>query len=206
MSTIAKRAYYREAGLKDGLAARYFAQFNGARRVLDVGCGTGELGRFSPVGVEVHGVDADPGAVERAQRFERAVCLDLETAPLPYADESFDAVLAKDVLEHLRDPGEVVRELHRVLRPEGVLIASVVMARPRRVWADYTHVRGFTKSSARLLLEDGGFAVEAVWPMGGVPLSNRLRFMGLVPYLLRLPLLSQLFASSWELRARKDGR
>jgi hypothetical protein len=71
------------------------------------------------------------------------------------------------------------------------------------VWADYTHVRGFTKESARMLLEDVGFEVESIWRMGAVPFAARLRLMPLVPLLLRLPIFSQLWAASWELRARR---
>ena len=204
MSTVAKQAYYGHRGMVPGLAARYFKEFAGARKILDVGCGTGEFGRHRPSpDVEIHGVDVDAGAVERAQRFETAICLDLETAPLPYEAASFDGVLAKDILEHVHDPGRLVREIHRVLRPGGVLVASVVMAKPRAVWSDYTHVRGFTERAARMLLEDAGFSVGAVWPMGGVPLSSRLRFVGLVPYLLRLPGFAHAWASSWELKATK---
>lgn len=204
MTGCSKRAYYRGRGMASGLARRYFREFGDARRILDVGCGTGELGRYRPSSeVEVHGVDVDAGAVEQAARFEVAVCLDLESSPLPYEDESFDAVLARDIFEHVQDPGRLAREIYRVVCPGGVLVASVVMARPARVWADYTHVRGFTQRSARLLLEDAGFMVEAVWRMGGVPLSNRLHLMRLVPYLLRLPVFDRLWASSWELRARR---
>ncbi len=190
--------------MKPGLAVLYFRQFGNAQKILDVGCGTGELGRYRPSPlVEVYGVDHDPGAVAQATQFEKAVCVDLESEPLPYEDASFTAVLAKDIFEHVQNPGRVAREIFRVTRPGGVLIASVVMARPTRVWADYTHVRGFTKQSARLLLEDTGFTVEAVWRMGGVPLSNRLHLIRLVPYVLCLPIFNQLWASSWELRARK---
>jgi hypothetical protein len=82
-------------------------------------------------------------------------------------------------------------------------MTSVVMARPRIVWADYTHVRGFTKRTAVQLLEDAGLVVEKLWRMGGVPLSGRLGLIWLVPTLLRLPGCNQLWASSWELKARK---
>jgi SAM-dependent methyltransferase len=199
----AKRAYFRGRGIKPALARRYYRQLGAAERILDVGCGTGEFGRYRPAGTEVFGLDADPGAVERAARFEHAAAIDLDGAQLPYPDQSFDSALAKDILEHLQDPGSLALELYRVLRPGSVLLVSVVMAKPRAVWADYTHVRGFTKESARMLLDDVGFEVEAIWRMGAVPFAARLRFMPLVPLLLRLPIFSQLWAASWELRARR---
>jgi len=204
LNVVRKLAYYRNDGMPSGLARMYFAHFDGARKVLDVGCGTGALGRYRPSpDIEVHGVDIDAGAVELAAQHEAAVRLDLDREPLPYPDETFDAVLAKDIFEHVRQPGPLAREIHRVMIPGGVLIASVVMDKPSAVWADYTHVRGFSRRAARTLLEDAGFTVERVWPMGGVPLSNRLHLMPLVPYVLRLPPFSQIWASSWELRARK---
>lgn len=204
MSAQSKQAYYRAAGMQPRLAARYYREFEGARTLLDVGCGIGAFGRYRPdPDMRIWGVDHDDGALAQAAQYEEVAQVDLESDALPFADASFDGVLAKDVLEHLQAPGRLVREIVRVLRPGGVVVASVVMARPRAVWADYTHVRGFTRTSAALLFQDAGFGVEDVWPMGGVPLSNRLGFMGLVPMLLRIPGLGALWASSWELRARK---
>ena len=199
-----KLAYYEGTAMPARLARRYFRMMGDAGRILDVGCGCGDLGRHRPDrGIELHGVDCDTMALRQAERFEIVRRVDLESESLPYPDASFDAVLAKDVLEHLHDPSALVAEIHRVLKPGGLLIASVVMARPRRVWADYTHIRGFTERAARLLVEDAGFSVERTWPMGGVPLSSRLGFIDLVPSLLRLPLFNLLWGSSWELCASK---
>jgi len=199
---VAKRAYYEGAGMPRGLAARYWRELGVAHRVLDVGCGRGDFGRYRPDGVEVDGVDIDAGAVEAALRHERARCIDVDAEGLPFGAGTFDGALAKDIFEHVREPGALARELHRVMAPGCVLVASVVMARPRRVWADYTHRRGFTRESARLLLEDAGFRVEATWRMGPVPLSSRLGFIALVPALLRVPVFDALWGASWELRAR----
>ena len=206
MTETAKQTYYLKGGIPPDLANRYFRYFGAARRVLDVGCGIGDFGRYRPHDtVEVHGVDVDRGAIEQAKQYEIATRVDLESEQLPYQDGFFDAILAKDILEHLQHPERVVVDLYRVLRPGGVLIASVVMARPRRVWADYTHVRGFTSESAAMLLTDCGFRVEDVLPMGGVPLSGRLHFLDTVPHLLRIPPFAALWATSWEVRARKTG-
>ena len=112
-----KQTYYRDRGVRPALARRYYRQLGDVRRILDVGCGTCEFGRYRPEGTEVFGIDADPGAVGQAARFERATVLDLDGARLPYPDQSFDSALARDILEHLRDPGGLVRELYRVLRP-----------------------------------------------------------------------------------------
>jgi SAM-dependent methyltransferase len=191
-------------GPPEALVRRYYDRIGDARRILDVGCGAGALGRFRPHdGFEIVGVDRNAEAVAAAGQYEEASELDLERHDLPFEDASFDAVVAKDILEHLADPLRVTRECFRVLRPGGVLLASVVMAKPRAVWADYTHVRGFTRTTARLLLEHGGFVVEEQWQMGGVPLTNRLGAVGAVPTLLRIPGVGRAFASSWELKARR---
>jgi SAM-dependent methyltransferase len=169
-----------------------------------VGCGGGDFGRYAPAGMQVHGVDRDERVLRSAARHEHAVTkVDLAREPLPFRDGRFDAALAKDVLEHLPDPLSVVRELHRVLVPGGPLVVSVVVDHPRRVWADYTHVRGFTRSAAARLLIDGGFSVERIARMGPVPGSRRLDFIDTVPLLLRLPAVGRLWTSSWELFARR---
>jgi SAM-dependent methyltransferase len=205
MTVESKLKYYENRRMPADLAARYITQFQGTTKILDVGCGTGDLGRYRTSSeLEIYGVDGDAGAIEKARRFEEAVCLDLDSSSLPYEDESFEGVLARDIFEHLHDPGRLAREIYRVMCPGGVLVASVVMARPRRVWADYTHVRGFTRTSARILLEDAGFVVDRIYRMGPVPLSSRLKLIRWVPLFLRLPVIDQLWGASWELVARKS--
>lgn len=203
--TVSKHAYYAGREIGRHLAKHYFTHFPNTGRLLDLGCGTGDIARYKPPEMEMYGVDIDSGAIGLAAKHMPALCLNVEHEALPYPDATFDGVLARDILEHVNTPASVVREVHRVLRPGGVLVVSVIMARPTRVWADYTHVRGFTRKAAGLLLEDQGFAVTSVWPMGGVPLSERFGFVRAVPYLLRVPGFSQLWASSWELVAVKPG-
>ena len=129
-----------------------------ARKVLDVGAGTGWLAKHV---ADYTGVDGSPDAVDEAQRAGRNVILADLREGLPFADASFDGVIAKDVLEHVPDPAAVVREIHRVLQPGGVVFASSPDAQ-RWVWDDYTHVRPFTRRGFRKLFADQGLQVQRV--------------------------------------------
>jgi SAM-dependent methyltransferase len=81
--------------------------------------------------------------------------------PLPFDDDSFSGAVLKDLLEHVRDPAEVVREVRRVVAPGGRVFASSPDAQ-RWVWDDYTHRRPFTRKAFRLLFADQGWNVERV--------------------------------------------
>jgi SAM-dependent methyltransferase len=101
-----------------------------AIRVLDIGCGFGYgtvaiASRWKPPRW-IAGVEYDVANVELAHRtypWLPMVRGDATTLPMP--DESIDAVVILDVLEHLADPETVLAEVHRVLRRDGCLIVSV---------------------------------------------------------------------------------
>jgi len=101
------------------------------RRILDVGCGLGDdaaamAGLVAPGG-SVVGVDGSQAMIEEARRRHGAVeglSFDVaNAADLPFDDASFDACRIDRVLQHIANPAPVVREMARVLRPEGVLVA-----------------------------------------------------------------------------------
>ena len=115
---------------------RFFALFDGAlrhedlrgRRVLDVGCGYG--GRtvyYAEVcgAAEAVGIEPYESVVELCREFARERGSDRTTfevgraEELPFPDESFDAVVSFDVLEHVQDPVAAIGEIERVLRPGG---------------------------------------------------------------------------------------
>lgn len=196
------RYYLRGGPLDPALVARYYRHAGAVSRVLDLGCGIGCFGRLKPdPSIEVCGVDVDAAAVEAAARWETTTRIDLEAGRLPFPDRDFDAVFAKDVLEHLREPWRMLGEIARVLRPTGIVVASVPMEYPWVVWNDYTHVRGFTRESLALLFEDAGYSVVSLVPMGAVPLAGRLRLVDQIPRILRLPGMRRAFGRSWEIVA-----
>jgi SAM-dependent methyltransferase len=94
----------------------------GARRVLDVGCGEGQIARLASHGgaATVVGVDPTWAQVAEARRrgggpsYARA-----EAARLPFADASFDAVVACLVFEHIEAVDDALAEVGRVLEPGG---------------------------------------------------------------------------------------
>ncbi|MFI2102092.1 class I SAM-dependent methyltransferase [Isoptericola sp. NPDC019693] len=96
-------------------------------RVLDVGCGTGELvGHLVRAGAVAAGVDPAPAMAGRArERNPGATVREGDVEHLPFADDSFDAVLAVNALQFADDVDDALAEVARVLVPGGrVGIAS----------------------------------------------------------------------------------
>jgi SAM-dependent methyltransferase len=131
-------------------------------RVLDLGCRAGALTRHFLEGNEVVGLDVDRAALAKAAALGiETVEADVE-APLPFADASFDAVVAGELLEHLRFPDALVGEVRRVLRQGGVFVGSVpngfrVQSRLRFLRGvppedDPTHLHLYSPQDVRALL------------------------------------------------------
>ena len=85
------------------------------KRVLDLGCRAGALTRHFLDGNEVVGLDVDRAALDKAAALGiEPVHANVEE-PLPFEDESFDAVVAGELLEHLQFPDALIAEIQRVL-------------------------------------------------------------------------------------------
>lgn len=169
--------------------ARLFREWVGGpgRRVLDLGCRSGALTRAYAPGNSVVGVDIDRELLEHA-----AASLGIETRwadvdePLEFPDESFDVVVAGELLEHVRFPDRLVAEVVRVLRPGGSFVGSVpnsyrlksrlrfLRGQPPEFADDPTHLRMFRGDDVLRLLAPLG-NVELRYLAGRfVPLGPRL--------------------------------
>jgi SAM-dependent methyltransferase len=93
-------------------------------RVLDVGCGAGQVvGLLTRAGIEAHGVDVSEPNLERAVK-QSPHCRLYDGRNLPYADGWFAVVGALNVLEHVEEPEAFVAELVRVVEPGGLVVLS----------------------------------------------------------------------------------
>ena len=72
---------------------------------------------------------------------------------------TFDLIIAKDIVEHLSNPKKAMEKFASVLNSGGKLIITVPTPQAPFLWDDYTHIRPFTKTSLNQLLADSGFRV-----------------------------------------------
>ncbi len=110
--------------LVDELEASFVARFGAARDVLEVGCGTGLLlRRITRCVRSTKGVDLSPGMLAHARERGFDVVEGSATA-LPFDDQSFDVTCSFKVLAHVREIELALREMARVTRPSGHVIAE----------------------------------------------------------------------------------
>ena len=124
-------------------------------KLLDVGCGRGDfLHGFQKCGIRVMGVD---GAKRNEPHFVGGV--DLEKDRLPFRDNSIDVVFSKSVLEQLHDPGNMLTEAYRVLKPGGRIITMVPDWQTCMYiyYDDHTHVQPYTQVGLRDCMRIYGF-------------------------------------------------
>jgi SAM-dependent methyltransferase len=161
--------------------------------ILDIGCATGEFlnGMRQYPTWNIYGVEISPFASQIArERFN----LEIFTGTLEqatYPDEFFDAVTLWDVFEHLHDPARTLMEIHRILKPKGILVVRVpnIISWDARIFGQYwagldapRHLFVFNPSTLSTLLQKGGFEVKKIGcPIGSYPtfvLSLRFWMVG----------------------------
>ena len=140
---------------------RHFGSPTAKRSLLDLGAGT------------------RPYAPLYEQYFAETVSVDVPYSPhdishidvtasadsLPFESETFDFVLCTEVLEHCREPGTVVAEIARVLKPGGyAFVTTPFMVGLHEIPHDYFR---FTRFGLQTIAEHADLTVEAIWPKGG---------------------------------------
>jgi SAM-dependent methyltransferase len=152
------------------------ARYEGTRqgKLLDVGCGNGELlHEASRKGFEVCGLDVSGHAVQRVNAllgWKAVSCSTIEHAGFP--ERCFDVCVCADVIEHTRNPIEFLSHVHRVLKPDGILllVTPALDSWPARLmkrrWFEFKteHLHYFSRSALQNALLRTGFRSVEVAP------------------------------------------
>lgn len=173
-----------------------FLQARATDRVLELGCGGGELlSRLMALGVrDIVGVDWLRTSVCMVRSREpRARLLQADACALPFSDGRFDRLVAQHLIEHFDDTGAVLGEWRRVLKMDGILvIVTPNLGFPHPEWFDDpTHRHIFSKADLYRHLDRAGYRVNSIRvvnPFIGslalqYPAARYLQFLGRVPWL-----------------------
>jgi 2-polyprenyl-3-methyl-5-hydroxy-6-metoxy-1,4-benzoquinol methylase len=145
---------------------RLIKRYANGTRLLDIGCGEGFfLFNASKAGYSARGIEISQDVAEYARR---EFGLDVEAKSfeeLRFKDDCFDVVTLWQVLEHMPYPLMVLKEIHRILKPGGLLVASTpdiegILARMlRRRWWNLRrlHINQFTTETLTDILSRAGF-------------------------------------------------
>jgi SAM-dependent methyltransferase len=143
--------------------SRFFYSLSPKAKVLDIGCGPGDNGlvlRSIHPEIELYGIDLLPKS--EIPEFYNYSPVNLDEGRLPYPDEFFDAILFTHVIEHLRSPPILGKEIKRVMKKNAwlyvetpnwtsVLVPSFRFFRdqhgPLNFYDDPTHLRPWSKQS-----------------------------------------------------------
>lgn len=181
MIFINRRSYPYMEEVNEGIL-RLFPATSSSLRILDVGCGRGQLGQaLIELGYEVWGIESNaealPAARDRLTQVIEADCTDSQAVSAQLAGEQFDILIFSDVLEHLYDPRTIVESYLAYLKQGGQVAISVpnAVAWSNRLLLclglvvysdtgimDRTHIRFFTFASACRLLAACNLTIERV--------------------------------------------
>ena len=149
-------------------------------KLLDIGCGDKPYEQFfSDVVSEYIGIDLQQEDSANKLPKKADVYCDINKG-LPFEDETFDTILCTEVLEHIPEPDNLIREARRVLKKDEFLIISAP-----QVWGLHEEPYDFyryTKYGLKYLAEKNGFIVEAMSPRGGLWVMVGQRMSSLIHY------------------------
>jgi SAM-dependent methyltransferase len=161
------------------------------RSVLDLGCGDGNtLSWLAPYADDFLALDYSLLRLARARQHQTGAVLALaDVFRLPLLDASVDLVFFNHVLEHLDDDSLALQEVHRILRPDGLLLLGIpnegswwwqlAYKRDPMSLEQSDHVHFYTTNSIAELLKRNGFVVDRIKRLGWGPpdwgLDSKLR-------------------------------
>jgi 2-polyprenyl-3-methyl-5-hydroxy-6-metoxy-1,4-benzoquinol methylase len=160
------------------------AKYARGRRVLDWGCNDGfGIEMMQANATSIAGIDVAPQAVETARERVNARIELYDGLRSSFESKSFDLITSFQLIEHLGDPDELLREMVRVLAPDGTALFTTPNARVRLnpgfpPWNEY-HVREFVPEELRAVLERKRIEVARARQRGVKLMPNALDLLAI---------------------------
>lgn len=179
-----------ETGYPFRLAVYLFNRFKmrEGQKLLEIGCGRGEfLKGFQGLGLDCDGVDKSDYCLKEKVSL-RVKCLDISCDRLPFADNSFDIVYHKSVLEHFYNPENLMNETYRILKPGGrvIILTPDWVSQVRVFYEDFTHCRPYDIMSLSDLLKAYGFSEVSTELFYQLPILWKYQFLKAVGRFFRV--------------------
>lgn len=131
-------------------------------QILDIGCGTGAMSVKLTQWGKVISADFSPLALSYCRKRNITCLCAADACRLPFASQSFDLIVALDILEHISNDSTALQEFRRILRPGGKLIATVPAY--RSLWSAHDvalmHFRRYTARELRERVSEVGLRVR----------------------------------------------
>jgi len=148
--------------LRDALKRHIDTKSSSEREILDVGCGPGGNMLFLKEFGNVVGLDSSNEALKyaREEAYKNLVLGFVEE--LPFSNDSFDIVTALDVIEHIENDTQALKEIFKVLKPGGLLLLTVPAH--KWLWSRHDealhHKRRYTDRELKNKIEEAGFEIQ----------------------------------------------
>jgi SAM-dependent methyltransferase len=183
LETIYNNEYTPITSYPSKLALRLFTKYNfiSDQRLLEVGCGRGEMLReFKNLGLICTGIDRDTFYENELIAYGIEFrAFNLSENPFPYEDNSFDIIYTKSFVEHINNPEFFLNECKRVLKPNGKILNLVPdwEANMQIFFDDHTHIRPYTTKSLNDLYRMIGFNDISVNTFRQLPIVWKFPFL-----------------------------
>jgi len=184
--------------LVDDLEVELCARYGRDKEILECGCGTGLiLERVAPWSARAVGIDLSPGMLEVA-RSRGLEVQEGSVTDLPFEDASFDVTCSFKVLAHVPDIGRALKEMARVTRPGGVILAEfynpVSLRGLAKRFGPAGKISDRTRESAVYTRFDAPWILPKILPPGcRVETARGIRIVTPVAAVMRVPGVREVF-------------
>ncbi len=145
---------YRKAQMIESILASFLDGHVRGYRVLDIGCGNGDISTYFTRKNEQYGVDINDNRRDRNRNFAFSI---VTSEILPFGDSFFDIVISHHVIEHVDDQELHLREIHRVLKPDGIAYLATPNRTSPLMKGHIGNDRVLRYRQVEPLLHNGGF-------------------------------------------------